>query len=162
GDCEKGQSCNGGRCDDIVGYCDTAGDCPDGQECQGNRCVAPLQSRDGDGTGAAGECELQSISFGFDADELDPSARSTAQANLRCMRDRGIEGVHLTGHADPRGTEEYNLALGDRRAHAVADYLSSLGLSSEATSTSSMGEEMARGTDEASYAKDRRVDIRAK
>ncbi|HEY8432102.1 MAG TPA: OmpA family protein, partial [Sandaracinaceae bacterium] len=60
---------------------------------------------------------------------------------------------------DPRGTEEYNLALGERRARAVQSYLQNLGIDASRIHASSMGEEMASGTDEASWARDRRVDF---
>ena len=59
---------------------------------------------------------------------------------------------------DPRGTEEYNLALGDRRAQSAKKYLESLATSS-GLSASSMGEELATGTDEGSWSHDRRVDL---
>jgi peptidoglycan-associated lipoprotein len=60
---------------------------------------------------------------------------------------------------DPRGTEEYNMALGDRRAQSAKTYMKALGVAAE-LSASSMGEEIASGTDEGSWARDRRVDIR--
>jgi peptidoglycan-associated lipoprotein len=63
------------------------------------------------------------------------------------------------GHADPRGDEEYNLALGGRRADAVADALAQRRLSRNQISTTSRGEMEASGTDEPSWAKDRRVDV---
>jgi peptidoglycan-associated lipoprotein len=78
---------------------------------------------------------------------------------VTCTRDRSITAVNVVGHADPRGTEEYNLALGDRRARAVVRYLQSLGLRRNNLTASSMGEEMARGYDESSWAQDRRVEM---
>jgi len=67
----------------------------------------------------------------------------------------------LTGTCDPRGTEEYNLALGERRAQSAQQYLKSLGVTGEIT-VSSMGEELATGTDESGWARDRRVDFKFK
>ena len=66
--------------------------------------------------------------------------------------------MHVTGLTDPRGTEEYNLALGDRRAQSAKKYLESLGLRRQ-LSSSSMGEELATGSDEGSWSRDRRVDF---
>ena len=66
--------------------------------------------------------------------------------------------MHLIGRTDPRGTEEYNLALGDRRAQSAQKYLGSLGPNAKLTH-SSMGEEQATGTDETGWARDRRVDL---
>ena len=160
-DCQPGQACVGGRCDPIPGYCQSAADCPPGQECQNNRCMAPVTSGeqlDGDPT-SAGPCTLQVIFFAFDADELDASARNGIQANVSCMRERGLSGLHLTGHCDPRGTEEYNLALGDRRARAVLQYMTSLGVERDSLGVSSMGEEMSQGTDESSWSRDRKVEF---
>lgn len=160
-DCPAGQSCNGGRCDPIDGYCADNSACPDGQECQNNRCVA-MQSVEMPEPEAPVEpppCQLSPVYFEFDADGLTSGTRDAIQANARCIQERGIAHVHLTGHCDPRGTEEYNLALGDRRARNVKRFLVSLGVNRSAVSASSVGEEMARGTDESSYGQDRRVDF---
>jgi peptidoglycan-associated lipoprotein len=163
-DCPAGQRCASGACEPITGFCQSNADCPDGRECQNNRCVAVAQSGEdlGSTSGSEGACELRPINFGFDQDELDASARNTIQTDVDCMRERGITAVHVTGYCDPRGTEEYNLALGDRRARAVMSYMISLGLDGNAVSASSMGEEMAQGTDEGSWARDRRVEVTAR
>jgi len=63
----------------------------------------------------------------------------------------------VTGYTDSRGTEEYNLALGDRRARAVIDYMGDLGADRSRLTSSSMGEEMAQGESEASWRLDRKV-----
>ena len=157
-DCAQGQACAAGRCDAIEGYCNSTADCAPGMDCQGNRCVAPMSTDSG--TAGPGACELQAVYFGFDADQLDGAARASAQANVNCMKERGVTALQLTGHCDPRGTEEYNLALGDRRARALGDYLKSLGLDAANVSSTSMGEEMASGTEESSWSRDRRVDVR--
>jgi len=160
GDCPAGQSCVGGACEAIPGFCQSTADCPDGQECRDNRCVTAAQSQvdlPDDGTSGSG-CQLGPVYFGFDADALDGRATSTIQANVSCMREREMTAVHVTGHCDPRGTEEYNLALGDRRAQSVMQYMLSLGVDRNAVSASSMGEEMATGTDEPSWSRDRRVE----
>ena len=60
---------------------------------------------------------------------------------------------------DPRGTEEYNLALGDRRARMAANYLIALGARADRVDVRSVGEEQASGTDEAGWARDRRADV---
>jgi peptidoglycan-associated lipoprotein len=66
--------------------------------------------------------------------------------------------IHLVGHADPRGSETYNLALGRERADSVKVAMLMLGLSGDQVSTESRGEREARGTDEAGWARDRRVE----
>jgi len=160
-DCPTGQQCNDGRCDPIPGFCQGDGDCPAGQECRDNRCVAAAQTTEDLGSGqtdTGSGCSLGSVYFGFDSETLTNQARDSIQSNASCIRERGLGAVHLTGHCDPRGTEEYNLALGDRRARSVQSYLQSLGVTATIT-VSSMGEEMAQGSDESSWARDRRVEF---
>ncbi len=158
-DCPTGQACNGGACEPIAGFCQSDGDCPEGQECRSNRCVAPAQTTSDLPPPDTSGCSLTPVYFAFDADNLDSSARNAIQANVSCMQEQNMSGVHVTGHCDPRGTEEYNLALGDRRARAVANYMVSLGLDSGSVTSSSMGEEMASGTDESGWARDRKVEF---
>lgn len=104
-------------------------------------------------------CSFQTVYFAFDSSELDSAARATLQEAVECYRDQADPGLSLllTGACDPRGTEEYNIALGHRRAESVRSYLISLGLDGSRISTTSVGEEMATGTDEASWALDRNV-----
>ncbi|HJL05095.1 MAG TPA: OmpA family protein [Polyangiaceae bacterium LLY-WYZ-15_(1-7)] len=158
-DCPAGQSCNGGRCEDIPGYCESDADCPSGQECQENRCVAQAVQDIPEETPDPGPqaCTIDTVYFDFDSDDLDSQSRDLISGNVRCMRERGVERMHLTGYTDPRGTEEYNLALGDRRARSVLQYMTSLGVERGQLSASSVGEEMASGTDEAGWRRDRKV-----
>ncbi len=157
-DCGPGQQCSGGACEAIPGYCTSTSDCGPNEECQNNRCT-PVETASFTPTPdpPAAQCSFEPIYFGFDEDDLDQAARSVIQQNLSCMQERGATSAHLTGHADPRGTEEYNLALGDRRARSVARYLESLGGAD--VTHSSMGEEMARGSDEGSWRRDRKVEF---
>jgi peptidoglycan-associated lipoprotein len=108
-----------------------------------------------------GACELTPVYFDYDSSTLSDSARDQLSRNASCLRERGTRGAQLTGMTDPRGTEEYNLALGERRAQAAQQYLKSLGTDAN-LSVSSMGEEMASGSDEAGWARDRRVDFKGK
>lgn len=164
-DCPAGQQCAAGACQAIPGYCTSASQCGPGEDCQNNMCVTQTQSDLGNqptDTGATtSQCELSAVYFDFDSDTLADTARDQLSRNATCMKERGIQGVHLTGLTDPRGTEEYNLALGDRRAKSAQQYLKSLGAEGD-ISYSSMGEELASGTEEGSWAKDRRVDFRMK
>lgn len=103
-------------------------------------------------------CELQTVYFAFDSSELDGTAQATIQEAVECFLDHNPEvGLLLTGACDPRGTEEYNIALGERRATSVRDYMRALGLDLAQLSTRSVGEELATGTDEVTWAKDRNV-----
>jgi peptidoglycan-associated lipoprotein len=104
-------------------------------------------------------CEIETVYFAFDSSELDSSARASLQEAVECYRSRQDPGLSLllTGACDPRGTEEYNIALGERRAAAVRSYLTSLGMDGSRIDITSVGEEMATGTDEAGWARDRNV-----
>ncbi len=163
-DCPTGQACDSGRCDPIPGFCQGSGDCPHGQQCQNNRCITPVQSTEDIPAPTPpsednGPCQVSPVYFAFDSDALDTGSRNTLESDAQCINQRGFAHVHLTGYTDPRGTEEYNLALGDRRARSVMKYLTSMGVGSGKLTTSSMGEEMAQGTDESSWYHDRRVEM---
>ena len=80
---------------------------------------------------------------------------------VSAMKDNESIKITIAGHADERGTREYNLALGQRRAEAVKDYFLLNGISSSRVSVKSYGEEqpVAYGSNEESYAKNRRAEI---
>ena len=159
-DCGPGQSCQSGACQATPGYCASNADCGEGEECQNNVCVERAeQSVAPPPPPAAGACQLDAVYFGFDSSTLDDAARNQLSAVASCVQSRGLKAVHLTGLTDPRGTEEYNMALGDRRAQAAKTYLKSLGVAAD-LSASSMGEELANGADEGGWSRDRRVDVR--
>lgn len=162
-DCGPGQSCASGACQAVPGYCTSSSDCGEGQDCQNNACVTRSESNiapDAPALGATA-CSLDALYFDFDSDVLDQPSRDKLSAAAACIKERGIKAVHLTGLTDPRGTEEYNLALGDRRAQSAKKFLSTLGVESPLTH-SSMGEELAAGTDDGSWSRDRRVDLQEK
>jgi peptidoglycan-associated lipoprotein len=161
-DCPAGQHCSSGACQPIPGYCTSASDCGPGQDCQNNMCVTATQSvaPPPPPPPVAGQCTLDSVYFDFDSSTLDQSSRDKLSATASCIKSRNIKSVHLTGLTDPRGTEEYNLALGDRRAQSAKKFLESMGVSG--LSASSMGEELATGSDEGSWSRDRRVDFAEK
>jgi len=106
-------------------------------------------------------CDIPTTHFDFDSSSLDPAAERALNELADCFVDgpAADKGMRLLGHADPRGTEEYNLALGQRRAGNVADYLQRQGLDEGKVETSSRGEIEAKGTDEESWALDRKVEI---
>jgi peptidoglycan-associated lipoprotein len=163
-DCAAGQRCSAGACEAIPGYCTSAADCGPGKTCENNMCVAQRQSvkpPPAAPEAMSSGCELSPAYFDYDSSTLSDSARDQLSRNASCVRERGARGVHLTGLTDPRGTEEYNLALGERRAQSAQQYMKSLGTAGDVT-YSSMGEEMASGTDESGWAHDRRVDFKLK
>jgi peptidoglycan-associated lipoprotein len=99
------------------------------------------------------------VFFAFDSSTLDSAARATLDRQAQWLAQHGSLTVTIEGHADERGTREYNLALGDRRAAAASGYLSSLGVSASRIRTISYGEERPAdpGHDETAWAKNRRA-----
>lgn len=108
-------------------------------------------------------CVVETVYFEFNSSDLDSSSRAALQEAVECFRGQPDPDMSLllTGAADPRGTEEYNIALGERRGQSVRSYLISLGLDGNVISVTSVGEEMATGTDEAGWARDRNVSASA-
>lgn len=94
------------------------------------------------------EMPLGDVFFDFDMSVLRDDARATLNANADWMKKWTTTKVTVQGHADSRGTAEYNLALGDRRAGAVRDYLVSLGIAPDRLLAVSMGEESPVCTEE--------------
>lgn len=105
--------------------------------------------------------DIPEAHFAFDSAAVDPRAAAALDALGRCFSTGALagHGVRLIGHADPRGEVEYNLALGQRRAGSVADYLAQRGVARGKLMASSRGEFDASGTDEAGWARDRKVDV---
>lgn len=102
---------------------------------------------------------LRPVFFAYDSDSLDDTARSTMSANADVLRKYATWIVTLEGHCDERGTAEYNLALGDRRAQAVKNYMVSLGIAADRMKTVSYGSEFpfVPGHDEKSWSQNRRA-----
>ncbi len=81
------------------------------------------------------------VFFAYDSDELVNAARATLRGQAEFLNTYGYIRVTIEGHADERGTREYNLALGDRRAVAVRNYLVALGVSPSRINIISYGKE---------------------
>ena len=101
---------------------------------------------------------FKTIYFAFDQSTLSAEGKATADAIGQLMKEAPEITVRIEGHADERGTNEYNLALGERRAQAVQQYLSSYGVDASRVSVLSYGEEKpaTEGGDESSWSKNRR------
>ncbi|WP_101757348.1 peptidoglycan-associated lipoprotein Pal [Oceanicoccus sp. KOV_DT_Chl] len=99
--------------------------------------------------------------FEFDQATLSAATRAALDAHVVILKNSTAK-VRLEGHADERGTREYNMALGERRANAVANYLIINGVDRYRVETVSYGEErpMANGSDAASWSKNRRVELK--
>ena len=99
------------------------------------------------------------VFFGYDSFTLTPEAIAQLELQAQWMRQYPSVNVLIEGHADERGTREYNLALGDRRATAAKNYLVSLGIDQSRISTISYGKERPEmlGSNAESWAKNRRA-----
>ncbi len=104
---------------------------------------------------------LKRVHFDFDRAEIRADQRASLQENAVWLRDHADVRILLEGHCDERGTREYNLSLGDRRAQATRDYLVSLGIAAERVETVSYGEERPRasGSNEEAWAQNRRAEF---
>jgi peptidoglycan-associated lipoprotein len=104
----------------------------------------------------------RSVYFDFDSNVVKDEFRPLVQAHARYMVDHGDARARIEGNCDERGSREYNLALGQRRAEAVKRIMTVLGVPDNRIETISFGEEkpVAQGHDEASWAKNRRADIK--
>lgn len=101
------------------------------------------------------------IYFAFDSAELSAEAQSTLADHANFLSTRNDLTLRLEGHTDPRGTPEYNIGLGERRAQSVRRALGLLGIADQRIETVSFGEERlaAAGEDESSLALNRRVEL---
>jgi len=105
--------------------------------------------------------KLGAVYFAFDKSNIKESERAKIQAAKEFLaQNPQYRGIVFEGHCDWRGTEEYNIALGDRRATAAKRYLISLGVAADKVESNSKGSlEAAKNADDATMAKDRRADI---
>ncbi|MBI5688461.1 MAG: OmpA family protein [Verrucomicrobia bacterium] len=104
--------------------------------------------------------QAQAVLFDFDKSDIKASEREKLKVAKEYLDKNPTHRLLLEGHCDWRGTAEYNLGLGDRRANATRKYLQSLGVPADRLETLSKGSlEAAKNADEATMAKDRRVDL---
>lgn len=124
--------CQNGTC--ITGECSADTDCQDGFRCEGRACrpipVAARPCQDG---------SFRTVYFDFDQSSLTAQGRTDLQYNLACFTER--QGtVTIEGHCDERGTVEYNLALGERRARSTRDFFTQNSIPTARIRTVSYGE----------------------
>ncbi len=128
-DCPAGQTCQGERCvARAAGTCGSDRDCAGGS-CQNGKCVAAAVS---DAGAVPAECEDAAgftVRFGFDQAILTSEAQSSLQRLADCLKKAPAKRVVVQGNCDERGTSQYNMALGSRRADAARKYLTDLGVS---------------------------------
>jgi peptidoglycan-associated lipoprotein len=103
--------------------------------------TASWSTRSIDEINSAADAPLKPIYFALDSDEISEEAKQVLAANAEVLKTYGTWAVTVEGHSDERGTAEYNLALGDRRARSARNYLISLGIAPNRLRTVSYGKE---------------------
>jgi peptidoglycan-associated lipoprotein len=156
-ECPDGKLCEGGSCQEKP-QCSADADCPDGKRCADGMCV--------EATDANADCGTETVFFSYDSATLGDAERDKLQANAKCILQKDLK-ILLEGHCDERGTSEYNIALGERRAQNVYKFLVSLGVESGSLQKISYGEERTRrycGEDgrESCHESNRRVEFRTR
>lgn len=124
--------------------------------------VKPTDQLQNTAAKAATAVSLQTVYFDFDRSDLRQDSRDMLTKNAQTlMKDLAGTKVRIEGHCDERGSDEYNLALGDRRAKAVAAYLVTLGIKQDRISTISFGKEKPaiQGSNETAWSKNRRAEF---
>jgi peptidoglycan-associated lipoprotein len=148
--CGEG-TCSNGRCvAKAEGTCTGNADCGEGQTCQAGKCAAD----------ASASCNFEPVSFGFNEATLSSDAQSRLSDIANCLKGQSTK-LTLAGHADERGTEEYNLQLSNRRAASVKRYLVDLGVQANRMETVGYGENRPVSTEssEDAWAQNRRVEF---
>jgi peptidoglycan-associated lipoprotein len=104
--------------------------------------------------------KLGAVYFEFDSSSIKPAERAKLQDAAKYVKDNPTQRLLLEGHCDWRGTAEYNLGLGDRRANAAKAYLKTIGVPADKIETLSKGSlDAAKNGDDAAMMKDRRVEL---
>lgn len=104
---------------------------------------------------------FSTVYFGYDSAQVDPAESSKIEAVAEHLKANPSAGITVEGHCDERGSNDYNLALGERRALAVRAYLIGLGVDAGRVQTKSLGEESpaAPGHDESAWSQNRRAEF---
>lgn len=160
--CGAGQMCDASSC--VPVQCSDAKPCGGGMSCNKGRCAAPSTATNTTGTNTAGalNCEKkQTVRFDFNAADLRPDAREVLDTMAKCMAQNSDWRLTIEGHADDRGTTDFNLQLGDRRAGSVKEYLTRLGVDKARVKTISYGEEkpLENAQTEEGWARNRRGEL---
>lgn len=149
-ECGPGGKCNAGACKRATA-CTTDEQCADDEDCIDGYCQKPWQ-----GSTDTGACALSTVYFAYDDATIAPSERDRLDANAGCVDKTAGKSVYVVGHTDSSGTDEYNIALSERRAQTVADYLARLGVDPARLLVVPKGETEPTGLGED---KDRRVEF---
>jgi peptidoglycan-associated lipoprotein len=139
---------------------DTAGLSPDGNAPPSAIESTPMDF-DVNGSDSGKIAGLNTIYFEYDRANLNGEAKKALQTNADWLKQKASTNLQIEGHCDVRGSIEYNLSLGERRAQAVKNYMVSLGIPAKRLSIISYGKEklLAKGDSESDHAKNRRANF---
>lgn len=157
-DCPAGQTCQGERCvARAAGTCGTDRDCGPDQKCSAGHCVAaaPVSSVPSE----CGDASAFTIHFGFDQSVLTSDSQQSLQRLADCLKRAPAKRVVIQGNCDERGTSQYNIALGSRRAESAKKYLSDLGASGLETVSYGKEKPVCTESSEGCWAQNRRDDF---
>jgi len=161
-DCPVGKACEAGKCMTVAPppppppECTSDSACGSGKACQAGKCVTS-----GPVACPAGGGKLLPVFFGFNEAILTKDAQADLAKNAACIKDRGFTKITVEGNTDDRGTAEYNLQLGQRRAEAAKKFMVNLGVPAKAVKTVSFGKERPVCTEqvESCWSQNRRSDL---
>jgi peptidoglycan-associated lipoprotein len=167
GACGPNKKCHGGKCEAAStskepGTCTANEDCASGEDCKAGKCV---------GKGSPAACNQPPtepsspwapVRFEFNEHKLSVPAQQTLNTLAECIKAKPNTKLVVEGHADERGTEEFNLQLSNRRAAAVKRYLMDLGVKDGDLETVGYGENRpaVQGSSEEAWAANRRVEFK--
>jgi peptidoglycan-associated lipoprotein len=151
-ECPPDQICHQGACKNAK-RCGSDQDCAQNEDCRDSLCIAATTS-----PSPGGGCKVPTIFFDFNESILTSEARAQLADAVACVKESNASS-RAVGHADPRGTQEFNMALSERRARAVREQLERLGIGADRITLLPRGSIDAKGTDEPSWANDRRVEL---
>ncbi len=177
GCCKSDLDCPGGRCNrssgsasgQCVAGCQSKDDCPAGQRCNNGACIPDVECSDDSACGPGERCEggrcvtgckVETVFFDFNESTIRLNQESTVSANAACLKANGAR-VEIEGHCDDRGADEYNMALGQRRANTVASQYKALGVpEGQIVRAVSYGEErgVCSDPDESCWSRNRRAE----
>jgi len=164
-DCKEGFTCKAGTCEPRPApvavapaaprpECVADGDCGSGQGCQAGKCVTTIDP-------ACADTTAFTVYFGFDQATVTGDSSATLKKLAACLAKGAVKRVQFDGHCDDRGTTQYNLALGKKRAEAVRKYVADLGVAAPIdTNTYGKEQPVCREATESCWARNRRVELR--
>lgn len=176
-DCGTGKKCAANRC---VAECVADSDCSPGSKCsttgacvatvvaggvssgctQDSDCGDGLHCKEGLCVDGSGECKVVPVRFEFNDPSLSATAQNILTADYKCMKLHKTRALTIEGHCDERGTDAYNMELGNRRAKAVKSYLQHLdGKFSLKTISYGKARPLCGGSDDRCYSENRRAEM---